>query len=78
MQLLFFLAYSKNYQRSAPIRHQPLTLIPIQCNLNLADTITDTDTHLNIAYTDSAIETGKKPHADTGTADMPIPILPMR
>ena len=56
-----------------------LILIPIQCNLNLADTITDTDTHLNIlAYTDSDIETGKKPHADTGTADMPIPILPMR
>ena len=26
MQLLFFLAFSKNYQRSAPIRHQPLTL----------------------------------------------------
>ena len=26
MQLLFFLAFSQNYQRSAPIRHQPLTL----------------------------------------------------
>ena len=26
MKFPFFLAFSKNYQRSAPIRHQPLTL----------------------------------------------------
>ena len=52
--------------------------IPIQCNLNLADTITYNNTHLNIlAYTDTNIETGKKTHSDTDTSDKPIPILPI-
>ena len=53
-----------------------LISIPIQFNLNLSDSITDTNTHLNIpAYTDTDIETGKKTHSDIPI--LPIPILPI-
>ena len=39
MQLLFFLAFSQNYQRSAPIRHQPLTLRKATTTKKLPDKI---------------------------------------